>query len=345
MATGSRRLSESGGAKSMLIVLIALLSGCASVHLGAEIPCDELQKPSTAQPPNTNESQLRVITWNLHGIPLAGDIRARLRRVASELSSRGSDLLLLQEVWFDGDAQELEAALSDTYKRVPDDPKVSSGIMNFIGGFRNGGLLALVKKDSAWTFNAEASVFSEYKLAAPKRRFLNEGDGISGKGIQRFVLSIKNSPRKVQIFNTHLQSQYGVGRRYVQIRKAQIDELTKLADSENDANQELVTQLVFGDFNTFPTERALYKKLTEKWSDLTSHKREECNCGTSLDVDEDLQDGTPIAIEAEWIDFALARRDTNVKVVDAWRIPSSDSKIDCPFSDHYGLELLLRIGD
>lgn len=344
MANGSRRLSESGGAKSMLIVLIALLSGCASVHLGAEIPCDEWQGPSTAQLRNANESQLHVITWNLHGIPFTGDIRARLGRVARELSSRGSDLLLLQEVWFDGDAQELETALSDTYKRVPDDPKVSSGVMNFVGGFRNGGLLAPVKKGGAWTFNGEASVFSEYELAAPKLRFL-EGDGLSGKGIQSFVLSTMNSPRKVQIFNTHLQSQYGDGRRYVQIRKAQIGELTKLADRENDANQELVTQLVFGDFNTFSTERALYKKLTEKWSDLTSHLREECNCGTSLDVDEDPQDGTPIAIEAEWIDYALARRDTNVKVVNARRIPCSASKIDCPFSDHYGLELLLRIGD
>lgn len=360
MANRAPRFSRNGGTKSLLIVLTMLLSGCASVHFGAEIPCDEWKNPSTAKYSRTNEDQLHVITWNLHGLPNTGDISARLRRVARELRYRGPDLLLLQEVWFDGDAKELETelekdlengleeelytALADKYTRVPDDPKVSSGFMNSVGGFRNGGLLAFTKKGSTWETNKKASTFAEFKLAAPKWRVF-ETDGISTKGIQRFVLSNPRLARNLQIFNTHLQSQYGDGRRYVQIRKAQIGELTTLANTEYAANQGLVTQLTFGDFNTFPTERELYKEITDKWNDLTSRSREECNCGTSLDVDEDPQSGTPTAVEAEWIDYAFARRDTNVHVVDARRFPSSASTIDCPFSDHYGLEFMLRIGD
>jgi hypothetical protein len=111
----------------------------------------------------------------------------RIERVARLLLSRepGPDLILLQEVWFEKDAKHIEKALGGTYERIRDSEVVTSHL-GWAFGFRRGGLLAFLNGRSRWKV-PDTSLFKEYAAHAPKWRFW-QGDGLSGKGIQRFDL-------------------------------------------------------------------------------------------------------------------------------------------------------------
>ena len=321
------------------------LNGCASVHWGSDHDYLPLSAHVSAEPQMaTGSGDIHVITWNLHGSPDTAPMSNRLARVAKELIRRLPDLIVLQEIWFDGDKQSLQAALHDDYDLISDAPTVHSGFLSAVAGHRNGGLLTFLSHKSSWkTIGGDAalpSTFHEYQASASAWR-ISEGDGLGHKGFQRFEL--ERDGTRLTIYNTHLQSQYGDHRRYVAVRSLQIAELTNDANAEWGHATNSVTQLAFGDFNTSPTELELYKQLVSGWDDLTRHKRAMCDCsGTSLDYDEvpGTEDGRQ-TIEVEWIDYALARPGTGVRAVDITRILSD--KVDWPFSDHHGLEVILAL--
>jgi endonuclease/exonuclease/phosphatase family metal-dependent hydrolase len=258
----------------------------------------------------------------------------RIERVARLLLSRepGSDLILLQEVWFERDAKHIEKALAGKYERVRDSDVVTSHL-GWIFGFRRGGLLAFLNGRSRWKV-PDTSSFKEYTAHAPKWRFW-QGDGLSGKGIQCFVL--QQPGYRVVVLNTHLQSAYlkekdlfGREDLYPEVRGKQIDELAAYTSKE-DAG---VTVLVAGDFNTTASETDLYAKIKNAWADLTATYREECKCGTILD-----RKGP----RREWIDYVLSRTPPGTEVrVEQIRLIKNTS-VDFPYSDHHGLEVQLSL--
>jgi endonuclease/exonuclease/phosphatase family metal-dependent hydrolase len=310
----------------LLIVLACAASGCASLHWGTEYPCSDSSSPAVA--PGLPKGDLHVISWNLHGTPEHGLREDRFRRVARALLERGPDLILLQEVWFKGDAAFLESELSRRYNRIADDPQVGEGPLATLIGRRQGGLLAFMRKDSAWK-RPTNSRFLQFEAGAPAYRVL-ELDGVSAKGVQMFYLS--QPELQVVVFNTHLQSPYGEDRKYEEERRAQVKELEGAIATYQAAGDGRTVRLVFGDFNTVPEE--LFKFFKGSWTELSEQTRKTCNCqGTHLNpVGKDRSK----AEEGKWIDYALTPAGTDVRIAHTELVRSGS--IDCPFSDHYGLD-------
>jgi endonuclease/exonuclease/phosphatase family metal-dependent hydrolase len=279
--------------------------------------------------------QLHVISWNLHGVPTVAPMETRLARVAEQISLRGPDLVLFQEVWFEGDARTLDSLLGPGYSRVEDSWAVNLSLLSALSGFRRGGLLTYVRKEDAGGWKASRSEFRRFDRSPPwYHRPFDEGDGLSAKGIQYFRL--ERSGDQLIVFNTHLQSQYPKDT-YGDARIAQIAQLQELASTF--PRQELI--LVAGDFNTWPDESEIYGLIIKSWQDkapwhdLTAPFRlENKDAVTHLEPDER---------PAHWIDYVLLRAPSERAIDPRLRLLKSRS-IDCPYSDHHGLEALITIG-
>jgi endonuclease/exonuclease/phosphatase family metal-dependent hydrolase len=287
-----------------LAALIAI-QGCAS--MGYE-SCGEPAPVSRAAP----DGELRLVSWNVHALPFDATRGRRLDNIAGEIARRAPDLVLLQEVWLEGDAARLECRLAARYEPV--------------AGRRRGGLVAFVRRSSAWQARGEAS-FERYSAAAPWYR-LRELDGIAGKGFQGFTLA--DGARSVAVVNTHLQAQYPArGNPYAAERLQQIRQLVAYAQKDHGAD----ALLVAGDFNVREDERAHYAALSAGLTDLTSEYRRGCGCGTFVERS---------GAETWWIDYVFARRaDRGPVAARVERIRNRGR--DDPYSDHHGLSVELSV--
>jgi endonuclease/exonuclease/phosphatase family metal-dependent hydrolase len=262
---------------------------------------------------------VRMVTWNLHGPPLAWRQAERFAAVAARIlhpPSPGAaelpDFVLFQEVWFPSKAQLLTEAMSPAYEAANVD-----GQAGLFPG-RKGGLLSFVRRDRGW--HLQASSFQEFRSEAPPWRFW-EGDGIGDKGFQ--VLHVGRDGRGLLLINTHLQAEYG-NLRYADIRRRQVEQIeARLRDV---ADQ--IPVLIAGDFNTRPDE-PLYTQMTRPWIDLTEELRAQCGCGTTV----------PDGHNSEWIDYVLTRRSPawRARVEHIERIVSEG--LDTPYSDHQALDV------
>src|SRR5262249_58853555 len=127
------------------------------------------------------------------------------RNVTRSILERHPDLVLLQEVWFRGDADTLTRGLRAAYTKLEDDNAITRHLFGWLIGFRKSGLLAFRRVDSVWSVRDNRSSFSPFRVAAPKWRVW-EMDGFAGKGFQRFV--VQGRGRGLGRVNTHLQSPY-----------------------------------------------------------------------------------------------------------------------------------------
>ena len=314
-----------------------LLSGCNSVHWGREYTCDAPAEPGALTSPSEG-NWLRVVSWNLHGTPEVAPMQRRLERVAAQVLARKPDIALFQEVWFEGDAILLERALSSRYDRIRDSETVRSHFFSPFTGFRAGGLLAFVSRGSPWAAKG-GSQFEKFRDSAPWLRY-NERDGIANKGVQHFLLV--NGDRNVAILNTHLQAQYPTSGRdsaYREIRAGQIAQLRRLAERLSDNATPVVAA---GDLNTMPDETDLYRAVTAYWTDLTRAKYDSCRCGTHLG--KDLNDGSKVG-GSRWMDYVLARMPSGYgDGVAGAKVELIESKtVDCRYSDHHGLDVLVPL--
>jgi len=259
-----------------------------------------------------SQTRLRLVSWNVHGVPSAPRIAERLSAIARAIAARKPDLVLLQEVWRHRDAAALE-------KRLRRDGYTVVGIPT--GGIvmRTSGLLAFLRTAAGW--RAEAEHFHEFEAEASDWK-LWEGDGFGDKGVQSFTLA--RDGFALQVLNTHLQADYTPGG-YAEVRRSQLAELRELAEAR-------LTRplLLAGDLNTTPDEPA-FEQL-HGFLDLGARLRESCGCGTSVEPDA----------APRWIDHLLAR------VPDGWRIEAEVSLLrsqrkDVPYSDHQGLDAALRL--
>ena len=283
---------------------VAAIQGCASIGFES---CGEPAAVSRS----SADGELRLVSWNVHALPFDGTRHRRLDNIAGEIAQRSPDLVLLQEVWLEGDAARLDCRLAAQYERVR--------------GPGRGGLAAFVRRSSAWQVAGEAS-FEQYTASAPWYR-LEELDGIAGKGFQGFTLA--DGLRRIAVVNTHLQAQYPArGNPYDAERLQQIRQLMAYAAKDHGAD----ALLAAGDFNVREEEAEHYQALVSALDDLTARYRRDCACGTFVDRS---------GAETWWIDYVFARRADRAPV--AARVERIRNRgRDDPFSDHHGLVVELK---
>lgn len=287
------------------------LSGCAG---RAAVPAGIPAQPPLL--PCANAACLRVLTWNLHAIPLLSPSPpARLRNVAAEIRAQQPDLVLLQEVWSHAYASQLERALPE-YRLVR-----GSGCTR---PFPCGGLVVLVRHASGWV--ASAPTFVPYAASAPWYRY-REWDGIVKKGV--LLLTLARGAATLGVVDTHLQTEYAyLGRDYTEIRREQLAALGRLVHTKF-AGRPVV---LGGDFNTAPDEHSgLYaSQIARLGEDRTVDERAACGCGT--------RPPGSYRASSRWLDYVITSRlavhATSTRIRNEW--------VDRPFSDHDGVLVRLE---
>ena len=264
-------------------------------------------------------TQVRVISWNLHGPPFAPRRPERMSAAATEAARRGADLLLLQEVWFPADAARLIDQLGPDYDSIT----VPRGAL--FG--RKGGLLAFLRRSSSWSTEGSVARFEQFRATASPFIFW-QGDGLGKKGVQVIELRHRSSEQRLFVLNTHLQAQYGEDT-YEDVRRSQLGQLAAVASDLETG----VPILAAGDINTRPEETAVYTRLTDTWEDLSAELRRQCGRGTAVHHD---------AATKEWIDYVVAWRSP------AWQFSArveliANRGVDDPYSDHEGLDATIDI--
>lgn len=310
--------------------LAIALAACDAVHLGSPPDCGAAAvQPPPAAPSPAAAGQVRVISWNVHGPHTVAPMEARIERIARELLRRRPAIVLLQEVWFEGDAGRFRTQLAADYENV-NDPEASGGFLSPLLRTRKGGLLAFVRRGGPWRAAGPAK-FLEYAASAPFWQ-LAEADGLAHKGVQLFELE-GGDGRLLLVFNTHLQAQYGKGREYEQERRSQLGQLMQVVDAHPAAGRPWNFKLIGGDFNTPPTEKA-YADIGAHWQDLAHGLHKACNCGTFVDAN---------GVERSWLDFQFGVTPSRGRIPVAAVERITSVKADCPYSDHHGLQVDLQL--
>lgn len=277
--------------------------------------------------------RLHIVSWNLHGVPLAAPRRTeRMKLAAKRLQALRPepDVILLQEVFFPSDLKLLKKRIGGHYRLVDDMPQRAYPpwflpLVN-LGGivmrFRKSGLVAFVHR----RWDVVDSHFEEFRAEELEIKFW-EGDGYADKGFHRLDLRHTKNGARVTVFNTHTQSR----RRHHEIRKAQISQLAAAAYA---VDREIPVVLA-GDFNVRPTERT-YRLMTEdfRWQDLT---RGLAKCGDRMGFAEGSRER--ISRRRDYV-FAL----TNTR----WQFVGRaeficNLAVDVPYSDHHGLDTHIEI--
>jgi endonuclease/exonuclease/phosphatase family metal-dependent hydrolase len=262
--------------------------------------------------------RLRLVSWNVHGVPGAPRTEERLAAIADLLRARAPDLVLLQEVWRPRDAEALARALAPAGYAPVEVP----------GGrrwpLRSAGLLGFLRSRAGW--RASEPRFHEFRAEAADWK-LWEGDGFGDKGVLDFRLA--RDGLAVAVVNTHLQAAYAPGG-YAEVRRRQLAELREVVRrAERAAGGAALPVLVAGDLNTAPDEPAFAELLGLR--DLGAELREACGCGTSVR-----------AGPSPWIDHLLASVPAGFEIEAELELIRSVAP-DLPYSDHHGLDALLRI--
>ena len=291
------------GARLALGLALALAAGCA--------PRPTL--PATATPrftPCDTADCLRVLTWNVHAIPLVSPRpTARLRNVADAIGAQAPDVVLLQEVWAHAYAELLARRLGDAYR-----------LIRAYGCGRPypcGGLVVLVRRASGW--RASPPTFVRYKKHAPWRR-LREWDGIAKKGM--LLVTLTRAGRTVGIVDTHLQTRYLEYRHnYRTVRTRQLEQLRATLDATFGA----WPVILGGDFNTAPNDPSgLYASHVAPLGDDTA---------ATLRLTCPASSTRPPPKLPRWIDYVLTRGLGVTPTVTLIR----NQAIDTPYSDHDGV--------
>jgi endonuclease/exonuclease/phosphatase family metal-dependent hydrolase len=276
---------------------------------------------------------VRVVTWNLHGVPLVTSRREERMGLAGDRLHNArpeADLILVQEVFFPSDLKILKRHIGHDYLLVDDMPRRAYPpwfipLFN-LGGlffrFRESGLAAFVHR----RWQVLSSHFEEFRAQGSELKVW-EGDGYAHKGFHRIDLLHFDTRRRLTVFNTHTQSL----RAEHELRGLQISQLATAAyavDSD-------IPVLLAGDFNVRP-EEPLYNVMTKdfRWIDLTKTMEK---CSERLGYEEGLHESVN------------RRRDYVFALPSAyWHFQTRANFIcnltdDVPYSDHHGIEAAITV--
>lgn len=264
---------------------------------------------------------MKLISWNLHAVPLIGvRVARRLKAAAAAIDREAADVVLLQEIWTATAVRVIQQTLGGNYTVLAGEN----------GAGRNcGGLLTLLRRGT-WQAVGPAA-FTRFTVSAPAWKFW-QGDGLFKKGVLAVTAHHTASGRRVVFLNTHLQSQYGYfhadgvmrsRQAYVTERVAQLRELEAVARRYGD----LV--IAAGDFNTAPDEWSDLG-LPGGWQELTAPLRM-TGCLTYIEHTG----------PHSWYDYVFARPAGDERVTASAHL-IENTAVDVPFSDHHGLVVELE---
>ena len=229
-----------GMAPRHALLLVLSLSGAFGCQ-GRRTP-----EPAVAAPGPAERGSIRVVTFNVWGVPFRDRHDALWGEVAPTLAALQPDVVLLQEVWFENDARRVAAALAEV-GLVHEVHHASSAAL----AFDSAGLMIA----SRWPIHAERfRAFSAGRL--PVRPW--HVDWFSGKGVQS--ARIEHPTGSLRVGTVHLQADYD-GVVYTDVRVAQTAELVA-------ALRPHPVHLLAGDFNS--PEQALEHRVVRDALDMRS---------------------------------------------------------------------------
>jgi len=257
--------------------------------------------------------QLKVISWNLHGVPfVTKDKPGRFERARKKIAELKPDLVFLQEVWVGTDSDRLAHLLAPEL-----DP-----IFLLTPSNRPAGGLVIFVRSGRWHTEGVPE-FQEFGASGPIWKFW-EGDGLGGKGF--LTIYINDGTHRIRLIDTHVQSQYP-REEYEQVRASQLADLRAAIDKTGPD----VPILLAGDFNTTPAER-LYTAITSLGVDLTATFRQTHEGGTALNDDD----------TSDWVDYIIAAHCDPARTKSELKLITNKT-VDDPYSDHQGLNATVSL--
>jgi endonuclease/exonuclease/phosphatase family metal-dependent hydrolase len=203
------------------------LAGAGLSHLG------KLRMPSRAPGDRLRQNDtLRVMTYNVWGIPTSSDRQARMLAIGRQLAAMNLDIVGLQECWLEDDRARVLAGLMGS--DLSHSHFYPSGLMG-------SGLMLLSR------FPIVDVGFHRYSLNGLPLK-IPEVDYYGGKGIGYACLDTPHG--EIAVFNTHIIARYAEGEDdlFRAHRAAQGYEFARYVDAQ--ANGRPVIAL--GDFNVSP---------------------------------------------------------------------------------------------
>lgn len=174
----------------------------------------------------------KVLTLNTAGIPLVhAQWPARRRAIIKALQQSNYAIVALQEVWLDGDAAEIAKASGMPYF-ARDNSKPWLG----------DGLLVLSR------FPIMESHHITFSCEPPLVRKIYQGDSVAGKGA--LMVRLNTPGGELDVYTTHLVSDYLPADKYLTWRQSQIFELYEMMTSLSSHRP----ILLMGDLNTSPQD-------------------------------------------------------------------------------------------
>lgn len=213
----------------MRLLVVLLLIGCARAPVGEH-----------EEPPPEADGALRIVSFNVWGVPFRAHHEALLTALGPALEALAPDVVCLQEVWFEDDAQRVIAALQEL------------------------GLRYVVHRASAAFLAYESSglvIASRHPLRDPHFDVFTSGrtptlpwhaDWFSGKGV--LTATVDTPSGSLRVATTHLQAGYGTSR-YREVRMAQVAELVSFSEPPD---------VIAGDFNA-PQDALEMRIVQERW--------------------------------------------------------------------------------
>lgn len=167
--------------------------------------------PAERHSPIAGETSLKLVTWNVWGIPLVTPQREeRIAAIAQMVADTGADIVCFQEVFLEADRRTLCETLAKaglTYWRYFSSLPLGSG------------LLTLSR------YPIEDAMFFRFSDGGDPLA-LQYGDWWAGKGAGVVTLDIPDFG-KLHVINTHLHAGYS-GHSYAEVRASQLGELMGL---------------------------------------------------------------------------------------------------------------------
>jgi endonuclease/exonuclease/phosphatase family metal-dependent hydrolase len=216
----------------------ALLLALGSPPTAVAAPAPDAPVAATDPAPFAHSLELKVLSYNVKGLPLITDLD-RLKRIGAILAERRKR----------GDEPDV-VVLQEAFVRKAERVRNRAGYPYAIRGPAGGGIFA---NDSG------LEVLSNYRIVARRERTLNDcafPDCFVSKAILGVDLELPGVPDVIQVFTTHLQADT----RNESVRRNQIDDITVFL---NRIRFGRVPAIFAGDFNFKPKHPSYHKFLRQ----------------------------------------------------------------------------------
>jgi endonuclease/exonuclease/phosphatase family metal-dependent hydrolase len=276
-------------------------------------------------PMTAMSSELKLLTWNVYMIPKPIQCTkqgTRTKLIAKELSKIDHDLILMQEAFSLPFRRKISKALSKSHPYQDTLGRGGRGVK-----FLNSGLFILSRYPYKILGTAHFNLCTTYDCLAAKGVILVEIKHPSGKSIQ--------------VATSHLQSEGSV-----QAREARAYQFQVIKQLFNTHREEGVAQILAGDLNVNGRRTGEGSEYLEALRVLEM---------TSGELEGQLQYSANFRIPCykvsstngmSWLDHVLIAENGSTTSVTSRKILPINGimkGIECPLSDHHGVEAVIKI--